>query len=522
MTDAIADHAFRSILWPDGGDTQPPDGVVAEPDCFHDLNLDQVVAAIDGAWPEENLAPIFHVPLATAGAVTWRQEVLRDLEHAPLRQAVAGFVERLRDMRTRLAHIEKLFYPVEKQRSRLGASDVYCTAVWELDDALARLQPGSTGLRQLHAWLSAYVASAAFDRLRTDTANVLAGLEAIRYNLLVRSGSVTVRPCAEEADASTAVEATFARFRPDGGGATPPRAQGRIGFNGLNHIEAQVLDKVAILHPAPFAMLATFCDEHDTFIDPLLDRFAHEVCFFLAWLAYIAPIRDAGLQFCFPVVERDSPVETATDSFDVALAARQVGQHATVVRNGFALRDGERMLIVTGPNHGGKTTFARMFGQLHWLVALGLTVPGTQVQLQLFDRLFTHFERAERIESMRGKLQDDLVRMRAILHAATPRSLVVINEIFASTTLDDALALARRVLARLAQLRSAVVCVTFLTELADFDSHTVSMVAEVDPHDPAIRTFRVVRRPADGLAYALAVANKHRVTRDWLLRRIAP
>lgn len=516
-----ADGIFCSILWP-GSDAGHLADDVAEPECFHDLNLDQVVAAIDKAWPGENLPPFFRVPLQSVEAITWRQDVLRDVEQPPLREAITAFVESLRDMRARLAHIEKLYYPIEKQRAHLGAADIYCTAVQALDDRLARLQPGSTGLRRLHAWLSDYTASVGFGKLRTDVRSALDALEGIRYDLLVRTGSVTIRPYSDEADASTAITATFAKFRPDNDGGVPSRPRGRIGFNGLNHIEAQVLDRIAMLHPQPFARLATFCDEHDEFIDAILDRFAREACFYLAWLGYTEPLRTVGARFCFPAVDPDARSIEATDAFDIALADKLNKEHHTIVRNGFALHDGERMFVVTGPNHGGKTTFARTFGQLHWLAALGLTVPGGQARLTLFDRLFTHFERAEAVATLRGKLKDDLVRIKAILDQATPHSLIVMNEIFSSTTLDDALVLGRRVLARISHLHAWAVCVTFLTELAEFDAHTVSMVAEIDPRDPAIRTFKVTRRPADGLAYALAVANKHRVTREWLLRRIAP
>lgn len=516
------DEVFQSILWPGNADAGCSVDEAAEPDFFHDLNLDQVVAAIDKTWPAENLRPFFYLAARDVETVIWRQDVLRDLGQPPLQQALITFVERLRDMRARLGRIEKLYYLIEEQRARLGAADVYCTAVQALTDDLVRLQPASLGLRRLHDWLSDYTASVGFGKLRADSKNALVALDGIRYDLLVRTGSVTVRPYANEADASVAVEATFAKFRPDNSGDTQPRPRGRIGFNGLNHIEAQVLDKVVMLHPEPFTMLAAFCDEHDEFVDATLDRFTREVCFYLAWLAYTAPLQAARLKFCFPVVDLDTRNIEATEAFDIALAMKLAKEHQPVVCNDFALRGSERMLVVTGPNHGGKTTFARMFGQMHWLAALGLTAPGMQARLILPDRLFTHFERSESVETLRGKLKDDLVRIQAILDHATPHSLIVMNEIFSSTTLDDALSLGRRVLARISRLHALAVCVTFLTELAEFDAHTVSMVAEIDPRDPAIRTFKIARRSADGLAYALAVANKHRVTREWLLKRIAP
>jgi DNA mismatch repair ATPase MutS len=177
--------------------------------------------------------------------------------------------------------------------------------------------------------------------------------------------------------------------------------------------------------------------------------------------------------------------------------------------------------VVTEPNQGGKTTFARMFGQLHYLASLGLPIPGTAATIFLPDQVLTQFEREESLETLSGKLEDELVRVRDILNKATNDSVIVMNETFSSTTLADALFLGTEVLRRVTDRGSLAVYVTFVDELASLNEATVSMAATVAPDDPTARTFHLLRRPADGLAYAAALADQYGLSYEALRRRIA-
>jgi len=99
---------------------------------------------------------------------------------------------------------------------------------------------------------------------------------------------------------------------------------------------------------------------------------------------------------------------------------------------------------------------------------------------------------------------------------------VILNEIFTSTTVHDARFLGTKLLTKVMRLDALCVYITFIDELASLGDQIVSMMSTIVPHNPAERTYKVVRKPADGLAHALAIAEKYNLTYQRLYDRLLP
>jgi DNA mismatch repair protein MutS len=485
-----------------------------------DLNLDQIVAATASDREERDLiTAVLYAPLHDADAVRYRQEVFRDLEDPALLDGVQRVADLIGEVRAHLRQLGKMQHRYQRQGWLLDAAAIYCHAVQSLAGSLASAQISSRALLAFREYVASYVASAGFAALVADTRDRKDALRQIRYCTRIRGDRVEVSRYQDEADYSTAVLKTFERFQQ--GAVRDYRIRYRTGL-GMNHVAAQIVELVAKLFPEEFSALEVFCRQHAGFLVVGIRRADEELQFYLAYLDYTNPLRRAGLRLCYPEVSADSKEVFATDTYDLALARKLVAGREPVITNEFRLEDGERIFVVTGPNQGGKTTFARTLGQLHHLASIGCPVPGSAARMFLFDRVFTHFEREEDLTRMSGKLEDDLIRIGEILGAATPGSIVILNEIFTSTTLDDARFLGTKLLTKVMQLDALCVYVTFVDELASLGEQVVSMMSTVVPDNPAERTFKVVRKPADGLAYALALAEKHDLTYERLHDRLAP
>ena len=513
-------YMFYSILFP----TQEQHEEARQtdvPTCFKDLNLDLIFAPILKLKKEFELEEFFYTSIYAQDVITYRQDVMRELEEKNLRALFSEFSKSIYDIgkymntiRSSLTVKDSWHNNYVTRGQMLDYADRYCRTISTLLDGLSNHKLRSGGLCGVREYLATYCTSEDYTGLLKHIRKLRDEFSTVKYCMLIKEGTIRVRRYEEQADHSEQILASFEKFRQ--GDVTDYRRK-LPEEPYVAHVEAAVLGMVAELYKDIFADLNDFCSKFFRFDDETILRFSREIQFYLSWLDFIKPLREMGLAFCYPKMCETNEHLCALDSFDLALARMEYGK--TVV-NDFTLKTPEHIIVVTGPNQGGKTTFARAFGQIHYLASLGLCVPGREAVLFLYDNILTHFGQEEDLSTLNGKLQDDLVRLRSIFDKATSRSIIIVNEIFASTTLSDALLLGGYMMDSLSLLGAPAVIVTFLDELASHGAETVSMMSTISADDPTKRTFKVVRKPPDGLAYAIHIASKHELTYEQLCGRL--
>jgi MutS domain V len=129
--------------------------------------------------------------------------------------------------------------------------------------------------------------------------------------------------------------------------------------------------------------------------------------------------------------------------------------------------DGKTLVVITGANRGGKSTFLRSAGLAQWMMQCGMFVAAEHFRASVCPGIFTHFKREEDAGMRSGKLDEELARMSTIVDRIAPHSMVLLNESFASTNEREGSEIARQIVRSLLESGMKVLYVTHMYGLAD-------------------------------------------------------
>ncbi|MFP4436227.1 MAG: MutS-related protein [Chloroflexaceae bacterium] len=468
--------------------------------------------------------------------IVYRQEVLEDLLRLP---ELATRLEMLLPRLAGLAHAGSSRWDdagVFQVTARLAELELYVECLQGLLTALEAVQTGlqAAGWRDLLAELRDQTTTPAFRSLQTELPELRARIE--------HAGSVTVginldaqlRP-----ESATLLGIHAGRFE------GPRSLLGRL-LRGEAALQASVTPLRLASDRQPFGPerrlfqdLSYLLEEVTTPVAQALARYTQiesrtlaglegELAFYLGARQMITQLQAAGYALCRPeIVPCAVRICQVRGAYNLELLLRLHSHSVTgenppmVVPNDISFDDAGRVFVLTGPNRGGKTTFTRAVGQVQMLGQAGLYVPGSAARISPVDQIFTLFPEAEQVQTGMGRLDEEAARLAEIFRAATPHSLVLLNEPLASTSPAEATGIARDLLSGLRLLGARALIVTHLHNLAHelpaLNAATVgrgvlgSLVAGAEQHDGEVvtRTYRITPGIPAGQSYAADIAAQH-------------
>jgi DNA mismatch repair protein MutS len=191
------------------------------------------------------------------------------------------------------------------------------------------------------------------------------------------------------------------------------------------------------------------------------------------------------------------------------------------VANDLSLDDNTRMLVITGPNMGGKSTYMRQTALIVLLAHIGSFVPAASCELSLVDRIFTRIGSSDDLAGGRSTFMVEMSETANILHNATERSLVLMDEVGRGTSTFDGLSLAWAAAERLAHLRAYTLFATHyfeLTVLPESQPLVANVHLNATEHNERIVFLHHVLPGPASQSYGLAVAQLAGVPTEVILR----
>nr|WP_314585583.1 DNA mismatch repair protein MutS [uncultured Pseudomonas sp.] len=440
---------------------------------------------------------------------------------------------------------------LERILARIGLRNARPRDLARLRDALAALPMLQEGLTQM-------IAPHLLDLARSiqtypELAATLARAIIDNPPAVIRDGGVIKRGYDSELDELQTLSENAGQFLMDLEAREKARTglQGlKVGYNRVHGYFIEIPSRQAESAPADYIRRQTLKGA-ERFITPELKAFedkalsaqsralAREKALYEALLdeliGHLAPLQDsaaalAELDVLANFAERALNLDLNKPRF-VEEPCLKIGQgrHPVVeqvletpfVANDVTLDNDTRMLVITGPNMGGKSTYMRQTALIVLLAHVGSFVPAASCELSLVDRIFTRIGSSDDLAGGRSTFMVEMSETANILHNASEHSLVLMDEVGRGTSTFDGLSLAWAAAEQLARLRAWTLFATHyfeLTVLPDGQPSVANVHLNATEHNDRIVFLHHVLPGPASQSYGLAVAQLAGVPEDVILR----
>lgn len=479
------------------------------PGFLVDLNLDQVIAKIQNLSSVPVKKYYYQLP-EDARCEDYRRAIYADVKKEEVNRLLTEYADRVAERKEIFEKKQKVRGKLQRAVWHVSEMSAYCETYIKLYEELSKADIQSEGLQKLCGFLKEYVLSDGFVSMKNKARALQDKLDGLRIKLVFEHKQILVL----RDTTADSYEQFLHKSFPDYKGYMKSPFSGSEELSGLEKEVISIIDKE---NPDFFEEVRKFYKAYQEYENSVLLQLEEEISYYLSYFVFQKKMELEGLRFTAPTVDENKDM-SACGLYDLALACANLKDGKSVVSNDMYYAKEEQFFVLTGPNQGGKTTFARSLGQLVYLSKMGFDVPASAANVHRFSAILCHFSVEESVETGRGKLMDELVRLKPMMQAESRNGFVIINELFTTAANYDACIMGKKVLEHFIKQGCRGIYVTHLRELTDAHENVVSIRAMLDENK--IQTFQICRKEAEDIACAMNQVNKYHLTYEQLKERL--
>ncbi len=525
-------HAF-SLLFPEQSEI-----------CFslsdstaNDLSVDFLCAHLAASPSEQPILKKFLLQMPVdAKIIAYRRAIYQDLKQYP--DLCEELLEIFDSMRFYTSDEGSLNYrkaSIWELIGRLKKLENYSTSVTRIQHLLENIKFSSQGMQELSAFIDQIYHASGFDEFLEDIHSLSEDISAVRSMTLGVNFRDDFRP-----DQVGIISLNDYYFQEEGilkkffhfHRKKHPNDKDLVSFTMLTHagsgtaseslLMKNLTNLVEEMLPGTVSKLRRVLKRYTDESGMAVTRLADEFLFYLRFIQIEQKLKDSGYPCYLPdFSDQDTQL---SDFYNLKLALCCLDGTVTnpLVSNPIEFTKEHTVLILTGPNRGGKTILTQGIGLAFLLFQQGVFVPCSGGKIRLCDGIYTHFPADENQTVSLGRLGEEAERFSQICETATSESLLLFNESFSTTSHSESLYIAEDVIKYLCYLGARTCFNTHMHELAAHaetfsgKGGAVSLVMGKRESDHA---YQIRFEKPDGKSYAHDIACQYGITFEQLRQK---
>lgn len=243
-------------------------------------------------------------------------------------------------------------------------------------------------------------------------------------------------------------------------------------------------------------------------VDNFFKNLRKELAFYIGCMSLERKLKNLRCAITFPKIDTsDNFSLLEKDLYDVSLSLlfedKPIGNDINA--------NGKKLIMITGANQGGKSTFLRSIGLAFLMMQCGMFVGALSFSSSLCSGIFTHFKKEEDKSLKSGKFDEELLRMSQIIEHISKNALVLFNESFASTNEAEGSQIAKQIIKALLEKDIRVFFVTHMFELSNHfynEDKKEYLFLRANRDETGKRDFKIIKAPPLKTSYAKDIYEK--------------